>query len=288
MQRLHVDDLSGRLLKQGGWELLSIPAIADTEQVLTVAPGRILVRKPGDVLDPEREPAAELENLRRQLGSANFSAQYQQQPIPPEGSLVKRAWIHTYKQLPPRVPSDMIVQSWDCAYKVGDGNDYSACTTWLVSYNNEKAYLIDAWRGRLEYPALVRKVLALRTSYNAALVLIEDAVCGMSLIQELETRGCPMKAVKPTGDKVVRLAAGSMFIEGGNILFPEQADQRFDSYMSELLAFPHGTHDDQVDSTSQFLIWFNERRHTPKSIAGIWHPSGFQPLHAGIRRVSFR
>jgi hypothetical protein len=56
MQRLHVDDLSGRLLQQGGWEPLAIPAIAETEQVLTIAPGCIHVRKPGDVLDPGREP----------------------------------------------------------------------------------------------------------------------------------------------------------------------------------------------------------------------------------------
>lgn len=204
MQRLHVDDLTGRLLEHGGWEHLAIPAIAEHEQVLTIAPGRILLRRPGDILDPERESRSVLDALRQELGAANFAAQYQQQPVPPEGALVKRQWIRTYEQTPLGKPGYFLVQSWDCAYKAGEHNDYSACTIWLVRDDYEEAYLIDVWRDRVDFPALVKKVLELRQSFGADLVLVEDAGSGTSLIQTLNERLCLSEIKSGYSDDEIR------------------------------------------------------------------------------------
>jgi len=262
MQRLHVDDLTGRLLEHGGWEVLSIPAIAEEEEVLTIAPGVSHRRRPGDVLDPVREPRSVLDELREQLGSATFSAQYQQQPVPPEGALIKAEWIGTYQHTPPAGQRHyMVVQSWDCAYKSGQQNDYSACTTWLVRQDYEEAYLLNVWRDRIDFPGLLRKVLELHRCYKPDLILVEDAGSGMSLIQTLKEQQCSVRAWKPEADKVTRMSTGSVLIEGGQVLFPKKRTPALDDYMSELLSFPHGLHDDQVDSTSQFLGWLRERRH---------------------------
>jgi hypothetical protein len=81
MQRLHEDDLAGHVLRQGGWEHLDLPAIADEEQVLLLGPGRSHLRRVGDVLHPERESGGALEALKRELGGMMFSAQYQQDPF---------------------------------------------------------------------------------------------------------------------------------------------------------------------------------------------------------------
>jgi predicted phage terminase large subunit-like protein len=63
----------------------------------------------------------------------------------------------------------------------------------------------------------------------------------------------------PEGSKVERMVAQSARIEARQVHLPKQADW-LDTYLLEMLAFPHGRHDDQVDSTSQLLKWAVVRR----------------------------
>ena len=92
--------------------------------------GKIHHRKIGDVLSPTREPRHILNDLKRQLGSDYFSAQYQQEPVPPGGALIKRHWVQRYSGAPPRGRCSFILQSWDTAAKGAPDSDYSVCTTW--------------------------------------------------------------------------------------------------------------------------------------------------------------
>ena len=89
MQRLHEDDLVGHVLEKEDWEVLTIPAIAveDMTYQLGPRPEQIYSRQAGDLLHPDREPLEVLERIRRNLGSLNFSAQYQQNPMPAEGNV---------------------------------------------------------------------------------------------------------------------------------------------------------------------------------------------------------
>jgi phage terminase large subunit-like protein len=97
-----------------------------------------------------------LEHLRTQLGSDVFSAQYQQCPVPPGGFMIKRHWPQRYTEEPNSVHR-LVVQSWDTAAKGGPDNDWSVCTTWLV-INACQCYLLDVWRGRVDYPTLKAKL----------------------------------------------------------------------------------------------------------------------------------
>jgi hypothetical protein len=154
MQRLHEDDLAGVLLRRSDeWTVVSLPAIAERDEEIPIGSGQVHVRRAGDVLHPKREPREVLESLRAQLGPEIYAAQYQQQPVPPGGGTIKRAWIRRYDQLP---QSGLIIQSWDVAHKQGEENDYSVCTTWRVHDN--RYYLIDVLRGRFDFPALRTKV----------------------------------------------------------------------------------------------------------------------------------
>ena len=184
MQRLHVDDLVGHVLdKDESWTHLNLPAIAEEDEEIPLSNGRFHRRKAGELLHPEREPKEVLERVKAEMGSQNFSAQYQQAPIPPEGALIKGNWFRTYPQAPERAPGDRVVQSWDTATKAGMTNDYSVCTTWLM--RGRDYYLLDVLRKRLEYPDLRRTILSQAAAHAATAVLIEDAGTGAPLSQSI-------------------------------------------------------------------------------------------------------
>lgn len=261
-QRLHFEDLIGYLQgKEDGWEYLCLPAIADTEQTIELGPGRFHVRPAGAPLDESREPLATLERLRAELGSFNFSAQYQQCPVPPDGELIKWEWFRFY-QTPPRLQEgDSIVQSWDTACKVSNTSDYSVCTTWLI--HDGKYYLLDVLRERLLFPDLRRRIVDHAKAFGATTVMIEDKGSGTALLQDISYNDIPTAnevfAYKPEGDKMVRMSAQSARIEAGRVYLPERADW-LEDFRTEVLQFPHGRHDDQVDSLSQFLDWAEKQR----------------------------
>lgn len=259
MQRLHEDDVAGYLMAQGGWEALVLPAIAvDLEEHHFTVAGRPVVihRHPGEPLHPMREPAEILEQLRRDMGNLTFAAQYQQNPLPVEGNLVKRSWFKAY-QATDLIGLKQVIQSWDTGSKTAINHDYSVCTTWGL--REGKIYLLDVWRGKLEMPELCRKVIDLSDRFNPERVLIEDKASGTALMQALRAQyfhkavGC-----EPKGDKVVRFSGVTPTIEGGHVFLPQTA-LWLDDYLHELCGFPGTKHDDQVDSTSQALHWIRDK-----------------------------
>ncbi len=252
MQRIHMDDLTGFVRDMSDdWEVLSLPAIAETDEDVPLGGGRHYRRRAGEVLAPAREPMPVLEALRRQIGSDAFSAQYQQTPVPPGGAMIKRNWIQRYTALPPEADRIITLQSWDTAAKGGPENDFSVCTTWILT-RNRSWYLVDLWRNRVDYPTLKSRVKELAGRWRAHRVLVEDASSGTSLVQELRQSVAGLIAVKPDRDKVSRMAVVSAKFEAAQIWLPERAAWLQD-LEAELFAFPYIRHDDQCDSISQAL-----------------------------------
>ena len=106
---------------------------------MPIGPGNFHNRKLGDVLHPEREPAWELEKLKRKMGSADFAAQYQQQPVPPGGNLIKWVWFRVYDKPPLQDVGDHTIVSWDTAMSAGELSDYSACV--VLHLKGEDAFI---------------------------------------------------------------------------------------------------------------------------------------------------
>jgi predicted phage terminase large subunit-like protein len=256
MQRLHENDLAGHLIDQGGWYHLDLPAIAVENSIIPVGDGKLITRRVGDVLHAGRESKEALQRIKAEIGSLMFSAQYQQRPVPVEGNLIRREWFRFYDQPPQQGSAERIVQSWDIATMTGEANDYSVCTTWRMIKTDY--YLIDVVRLRLQYPDLRRKIASLAARHGAGTILIENAGPGMTLLQDLQRdtpHGMPHPiGQKPDGCKADRMVAQSAKIEAGHVHLPRAAEW-LDSFLLELLAFPLGRHDDQVDSVSQFLKW---------------------------------
>jgi predicted phage terminase large subunit-like protein len=263
MQRLHEDDLAGKLLREGHWFHLNLPAVAEADHNIFIGPGVVHRRHKGDVLHPNRESSELLEAMRGEMGSLTFSAQYLQRPIPLEGNLIKRDWIRSYEAAPTRSIGTQVVQSWDVASTTAETRDWSVCTTWLIIKRNY--YLLDIFRGRLEFPQLRRKLIALALDDSPNRILIEKAGPGLHLIQDLRANpvtGVPLPiGINPQGDKRVRMEAQCARFEAGQVYLPNEAPW-LSEFLHEILAFPNARHDDQVDSVSQFLNWVEANRRT--------------------------
>lgn len=258
MQRLHANDLSGHLLEKGGWEHLKLPAVAEDKTFISF--GRVkVVREAGSPLHPEREGLEQIEAIKREMGSYAFAGQYQQRPAPADGGIIKAAWLQSrYRER--RDNYSAIVQSWDTASKAAERNDPSVCITFG---QHETGYdVLQVVVKRLEYPALKRLVVSQADDWQPDAILIEDKASGQQLLQDLrsETR-LPLIGITPITDKITRASAVSPLIEAGKLSLPQQAAWLPD-FEAELLAFPNGPHDDQVDALSQYLNWTKKTAQT--------------------------
>jgi predicted phage terminase large subunit-like protein len=255
MQRVHQDDLAGYLQEQGGFEVLNLPAIAQRNETYFLGDGRTYDRQKGELLHPEQEPADVLAELKREMGPIAFSAQYQQSPIPPGGTIIKRKWLTTYDKID-RQPGDRIIMSWDIALSEAETGDYSAGVVLLR--RNEIFYILEVVRGRFPFDALKRKVMEVKQRYGSSTLLIEDSPISHGLIQSLREQSINVTKYKPDTDKRARVIAQTDLFAGGSVRLPQRAGW-LEDFTAELLAFP-GRHDDQVDALTQGLAWGRQRR----------------------------
>jgi predicted phage terminase large subunit-like protein len=193
-----------------------------------------------------------LSATRQAIGEFSFSRQYQQNPVPLGGAIVKVAWLKYYEPGEQPAKFSAVIQSWDTANKSGELNDYSVCTTWGVI--EKKYFLLDVCRKRLDYPDLKREVKRLRYLHRPNKILIEDKASGTQLIQELKAEGiyeATSYAPPPGTDKIMRLNAQIAPFENGSVLLPRNAPWLAD-YIAELTGFPGSRHADQFASRAVY------------------------------------
>lgn len=256
MQRLHVDDLCGYVRKgPDPWDSVILAAIATREEDIPIGEQRCYRRHEGEALHAERESLEELKRQRTQMGPDHWCAQYQQQPIPPGGALVKREKIRRFDGVLQRVSgSSYLIQSWDTALRRDEKNSYSVCITLLVHEPNY--YVVHLFRDRLEFPDLRAKAEELARRFKPDRIVVEDSAFGQALVDELKKMNFPAISFRPAGSKVARMSVQSVKIENGQLWLPKQSPNQaawLDDFEAELFAFPNAPHDDQVDALSQAL-----------------------------------
>lgn len=255
LTRWHQNDLAGQLLKkaeEGGeqWRVVSFPMEAEKEEVHELSGKKYLLRKPGEILFPERMPQGFVDKAK-QRGSLVWNALYQQRPTAKGGGLIKSEWFGEYKELP--------VMKWravygDTAQKTKEVNDFSVFEHWGLGVDGYM-YLIDMIRGKWEADELKRRAIAFWNSCkylkNGPLrhMAIEDKASGTGLIQSIRKDAlCPVRAIQRDKDKYTRLMDTQGFIESGYIKLP--SDKPFiNDFLVEMEAInpEFNTHDDQLD-----------------------------------------
>lgn len=282
MQRLHDDDLAGHMQSQEEWDTVVVSAIAVQDELWQLGFGETHERKAGDLIQASRMGHDELDTRRRIMGQTAFDAQYQQRPIPDDGIVIRKGWLRYYEE--PAERYEVKVASWDTASTLSENSDWSVCTVWGLV--DAELHLLHVERVQLEAPELIRRIEQIHCRHQIVITLIEDADLGRGLAQHLNRASsvCRPRLIKPTIEKVARMQARSVMFETGKVFLPHGASW-LSTYLDELLGFPNRVHDDQVDSTSQALDYFQLR------FASAVNPerSEFKPARPnGIRRPQGR
>lgn len=257
-QRLHEDDFAAFLMETGSFDHLNLPAIATRDEEFALNSGRTFRRRVGEPIAPNREPLEVLEELGKQMGPFAFSAQYQQDPTPREGALIEiRKLNFVAEPIAPR-EAEFIIQSWDTAHTINPTSNYSVCTTWGITAG--KLHVLDLHRARYEYPALKGQILKLKNEWKAEIVLIEGSHNGSALVQQFMNEGHRgFVELRPVGSKEERIIAQTDLLQSDKVEIPANAPWT-DALRRELMAFPNGRYDDQIDSISQFLGYIRSPR----------------------------
>ena len=257
MQRLHVNDLTGFVEASGGFHKLSLPAIATIEENISTGDNQWYLRKAGSTLHEARDDLETLEKIRDEVGPLVFSAQYQQRPETPEGAMFKRNWIQVIDKLPNRVPGGRLIISFDTALSTAETADYTALS--VIYSTRDGHFILFADRGRWDYEMLLSKAMLQARNYKDLNItfIVENTCSGISLISSLKKARFNCIAASAKYDKVTRASYVLPIIHQSRLFIVNQEGKNswVEPYINEILSFPHGRFDDQVDSLVHALYW---------------------------------
>lgn len=256
MTRWHEDDLCGRIIKDienngEPWEIIRIPAIAGDDD--------LLMRNAGEALWPERFDFVKLMRIKKTLGDYWFNSLYQQSPVPSDGGIFKRNHIRyfnksgNYLQIEGDnnyetidLGSCNIFISVDLAISLSSNADYTVFVVGAVNYKSD-LFVLEVIRKRVEPSEHLEILKKLNHIYKPILIGIENVQYQSALISMAAREGLPIKSIKPDKDKLTRALPLAAKFELGKVFISGHTEWQ-DCLVSELLAFPKGKHDDQVDA----------------------------------------
>jgi predicted phage terminase large subunit-like protein len=301
MQRLHEGDLTGHVLKRGGYEHLCIPSEYEPKRKFvtylrplnreTKEPGEPVKfwedwrTEPGELLFPELFPEHVLDEIRKtELMEDGYAGQHQQRPAPAEGNLFKKAhwrfWKpdgtapdHTHTRpdgcyqgpARPLPKMEQYLISLDAAFKDGAKNDY-VCFGVIGTHKADK-FVLERIKVKASFTRTVEIFKDLVGRWPLALrKLVEDKANGTAVINVLQSEIPGIIGVEPEGGKESRAAAIQPQVESGNVYLPDGAPW-LDDWVTEFGNFPNGAHDDSVDMLSQVLIYLSNSPAVTRAIA---------------------
>lgn len=294
MTRWQENDLAGQLLEEdknsgkNEWVVISLPALATEDN-------DILGRKEGDALCPSLFTTAQLLEKKKEVSDYWFNAMYQQSPSGKEGGTFKLTWMdNQYDSLQliemlGYLPGDIstypktkygstltkgdkvytvspgwgkfykIVQSVDAAWKTGVKNDFSVIQTW--GWDGLNYWLLDEWRGRVEFPELQDAIEENYYKWRPEVVLIEDAAAGIAALQEFKrTSAIPVEPYATRGaSKIIRADIITPVFKAGKIILPHSSYANWiGDFKVEFRTFPAGKNDDRVDTAVMAISYLKE------------------------------
>lgn len=285
MQRLHPDDTAGRALLEGGFKVINLQMEFEPSNPLNHPDDPRT--EPGELMFAEKFPRDAVDKLKAKLGR-DYSAQYQQNPLPGDGGPLKRWYwnfwipagianppapvrtimpdgsIHEHKQmtLPPKLGAHK--QSWDMAFKDTKDSAYVVGEVWAEL--GADSFLLDQVRDKMDFTKTIDAVRALTKTWPQAIEkLVEDKANGPAVMSTLKREIPGLVEIEPQGGKEARANAASPVCRSGNVWLPHPALCSWvAAFIDECEAFPAGAYADQVDAMTQYL---NHRYGTVTSYA---------------------
>lgn len=271
MQRLHQNDLTGHLLAKGNGKFrqICLPAVKSDD----IKPIELARFYEDDLLFKQRFNFNFLQDKKTILGPYDFAGQYQQRPSPEEGGMVKKTWFKFYDTM---LKFDMVIQSWDLAFKEKTTSDYVAGQIWGAI--GLKKYLIYAIKQKMDIIKTIESIISLSKRYpESYLKLIEDKANGPAVIQILKDKIAGLKEVNPETDKISRLNAIIPTIYAGEVYLPcitdptdfnagkinviPKCDTWVLDFLESMCLFPNGENDDDVDACTQALNFLTRKQN---------------------------
>ena len=302
--RFHENDPAGRILppsfvgKTGwvrgrdgqDWYVITFVAVVENEEDKKNDP---VGRDIGQILWPEWFTPSMMETAKELSGLRGWYGKYQQKPRPDGGAILLANWWRPWQEIePPKC--ELVIQVWDTAFEEGEENAYSARTTWGIFPYTDKvtvgpvengqtrdvmrycALLLEAWRGKVEFPELREEAIRGNKKYKPDRVLIERKASGHSLIQELRRAGLPARPANPkhvSKSKRARGYAAQTVLEDGCIFYPckwkpdGHGGGKWVPYswvqavIDECASYPDGEYNDFGDTCSHAWIWLRNWMH---------------------------
>jgi len=264
MSRWHCDDLVGRLTMHDGAlriERIRLPAIATGDEPDPLG------RTPGQALCPERYDEAALAGFRIDVGPQAWSSLYQQSPSPAGGGKFRRSQFRYWTSLATGEKTlyalgDQLVDDaevWrfatmDPAFVRSKASDYTVIAIWGVAPTDPASLiLLDRRRIRVEAAEHAGLISAVWEQWHPAWIGIERQAATMSLFADVQRRGVVIRELRPERNKIARAETAVAVMEQSRVWFPRSAPW-LSEWEDELLTFPVGAHDDQVDVLSYAAI----------------------------------
>lgn len=292
LTRWHDDDLAGWLLSQqekgegDEWKVVRYPAIAEYDE---------LFRDEGEALHPDRYPINALERIKRAVGPRDWSALYQQNPVADDGDYFKREDFQWFDQnhLPPLEEMNFYT-AWDLAIGQKERNDFTVGITVGVD-RQDNLWVVDIQRGRWESLDIIEKMIEVQKVWQSRLVGIERGhilmTMGPILAKRLrETRiAMPTQELRPgKQDKVARARPIQARMQQRRVFFRRHCDKTM-ALVAEMMRFPNGAHDDQVDAMAwigQMLMLYTATREKKAPRQPSWRDKLTKTIRSANRRTA--
>lgn len=257
-QRMHQYDLSGHLLRKGGYVHLNLPTEFDPRRrsvTVTNSGKRWIDRrtKAGELLFPEFFTRDVVEQAKKDLGTLDYEAQHGQNPQASAGGIFKRDWFKRYtkRDLPPVWEEEL--QAWDLTFKATTAQqkkkvdvDFVVGNVW--SRLRSSCYLRHERRGRMGFTDTKKAIRDVTKAWPAATAkLIENKANGPAIVEELKDEIDGLIAVENSEGVIAWAHAIAPYVEAGNIFILDDSEwPEANDWLDEVCAFPNGVNDDRV------------------------------------------
>lgn len=248
--RWNEDDLIGELEKTGDWITINIPCVWEK------GIDKLLHRKVGETLCPELGFDGEWAmRTEKAVGKRVWNALYQGKPYSDNGEMVSRDNIKFYDKKSKPLAFEEITLSCDLSFGGKNANNDPCCFT-VIGRNGGNHYILDVINKKLSFTEALERIRYLCGRYPIKKKLIEKKANGQATIDSLNREIGGFVAFDPgSKSKIERLQNCLPFFEAGNMYFPDESiNSEIDDLVEQLIRFPNTTHDDFVDTLSQYLL----------------------------------